>query len=330
MSEVIERSTQVLPTLEKCVVWHPGFTHAYELVHKSIRTTETRQAASSMMLIGPTGTGKSKLCERIAQEFGCAEKLGDNNSQILTKGCLLVEVPPDATIKTLAIQMLSRMVVENRERLEKSSGTALTRMIIQRLIVMQTQLIILDEFHRLLDQGQGPTKKKVCRWINQILNETKIPVLLVGLPTVEKLIDEISELSDRYPYRARLRYFDIGNDAAKAQFRKLIEAIENKVIDPAGFSERIALSQAMPFNAICLATAGNLRHLNMLLNDALTIALEREDNKFTLEDFAQAADDLDFCRASNPFRLSGEALSAQMRKEYAKPMLSPVTSGVRK
>jgi hypothetical protein len=197
----------------------------------------------------------------------------------------------------------------------------LTRLTIERLLTMQTQLIILDEFHRIIDQGQTPTKKKVCRWINQLLNQTKLPILLVGLPRIEELIKTIEELDDRYPYRARLRYFDFNDRAATAQFHKFIEMVEHKVIEPAGFTNRLILTQETTFKAICLATSGNLRHLNILLNDSLTTALSRADNKFALEDLASAADFHDFCRAQNPFRLTVTELNAAWRKQYESTVL---------
>jgi hypothetical protein len=269
-----------------------------------------------MMLTGDTGVGKSTLCERIEQELGVASELDTEQSHILIKPCLRVDVPPDASIKSLSIKLLEELGLEDTERLEHCSKNTLTRLILQRLRVMQIQLIILDEFHRLIDHGQTPTKKKVCRWVNQLLNEAKLPILLCGLPTMEKLIDSIEELSDRYPYRARLRYFDFMDEAATAQFHKLLAAIEHKVIEPAGFTERVVLSQATTFKAICLATSGNLRHLNTLLNDSLTPALLRVDNTFTLEDLAGAIDFHDFCRTPNPFRLSAAELDATWQKCY--------------
>ena len=312
-----ERQAQVLNALKQCVVWHPSFARAHQLVQKSMSTTRDRQAASSMMLTGDTGVGKSTLCKGIEVELNIDTEQDTGCSHVFTKYCLLVEVPPKATIKTLAIEVLTKLGLEDRGRLEHMGSASLDRLILQRLITMQVRLIILDEFHRILDQGATATKKIVCRWVNQILNQTTIPIVLAGLTTIETLIDTISELSDRYPYRAHLRYFNFSDEAATAQFRKVIELIELKVIEPAGFAERVILIQDLLFKAICLATDGNFRHLNILLNDTLTLALEREDNRLSLEDFARAADDLDFCRPRNPFRLSSGDLNAALRKKYA-------------
>ncbi|MHC8350854.1 TniB family NTP-binding protein [Pseudomonas sp. RT4P38] len=321
MSTNPERQTLVLKALEQCVVWHPSFSRAHQLARKSMSTTRDRQAAASMMLTGDTGVGKSTLCKRIEAELNIDTEHEAGCSHVFTKHCLLVEVPPNATIKTLAIELLTKLGLEDRGRLEHMGSASLNRLILQRLITMQVRLIILDEFHRILDQGATATKKMVCRWVNQILNQATIPIVLAGLPTIETLIDTISELSDRYPYRAHLRYFNLADEAATAQFRKVIQLIDEKVIEFAEFTERVTLIQDLLFKAICLATGGNFRHLNILLNDSLTLALEREDNKLTLEDFARAADDLDFCRPHNPFRLSSRDLTAALRRKYARALL---------
>lgn len=319
---------RVLDALKHCVIWHPGFDKAYKLTLKSINTTRDRQAASSFLLVGPTGVGKSTLCERIQRSFGAEFVQESASSQVKTLPCLLVEVPPKATIKTLAIRILVTLGLKDRERLEQMSTDSLNSMILQRLITMKVQLIILDEFHRLLDQGQIASKKMVCRTVNEILNQACIPVMLVGLPTIEKLIDDISELSDRYPYRAHLRHFDFADIAATAQFRKVISLIEQNVINLENFSERVSLTDEIIFKAICFATDGNFRHLNVLLNDSLTIAVTRADNTLTVEDFACAADDLAFCKPINPFRISGDKLSAEMKKKYERPLLHTNTSRV--
>ncbi|KPG96276.1 TniB family NTP-binding protein [Pseudomonas sp. RIT-PI-r] len=317
-----QRQAKVLEALKQCVVWHPSFAHAHQLARKSMSTTRDRHAAASMMLIGDTGVGKSTLCEGIERELNIDTEYDTDCSHSCIKHCLLVEVPPQATIKTLSIELLTKLGLENRGRLEQMGSASLNRLILQRLITMQTRLIILDEFHRILDQGAAATKKMVCRWVNQILNQATIPIVLAGLPTIETLIDTIAELSDRYPYRAHLRYFNFTDKAATAQFRKVIELIELKVIQPAGFAERVLLTEDLLFAGLCLATNGSLRHLNILLNDSLTHALAREGDTLTLEDFACAADDLDFCRPYNPFRLSSRELHAALRKRYARTLLS--------
>ncbi|NUU39019.1 TniB family NTP-binding protein [Pseudomonas sp. C2B4] len=322
MSPSSERQERVLEALSQCVVWHPGFVRAHQMAHKSINTSRDRRAATSMMLLGKTGVGKSTLCKRIAREVGLVETEQDTECSLtLIKPCLLVDVPPEATIKSLAVKFLGHLGLKDSERLEHFSNATLTRLIIERLLVMQTQLIILDEFHRILDQGQTPTKKKVCRWVNELLIETNIPIMLVGLPRIKKLIETIEELDDRYPYCATLRYFDFTDRAATAQFHKMIEAIEHKVIEPAGFTERIVLTHETIFKAICLVTSGNLRNLNTLLNDSLTPALSREGNTFTLEDLACAADFHKFCPPQNPFRLSVTELNAAWRKQYEGTLL---------
>ncbi|KPU61637.1 ATPase associated with various cellular activities family protein [Pseudomonas fluorescens] len=317
MSTSPDRQAQVLKALEQCVVWHPSFARAHQLARKSMSTTKDRQAASSMMLIGDTGVGKSTLCEGIRRELNVDTQHDTGCSRVFIQHCLLVEVPPNATIKTLAIEVLTKLGLTDRSRLEHMGTATLNQLILQRLITTQTQLIILDEFHRILDQGAIATKKMVCRWVNQILNQATIPIVLAGLPTIETLIDTIAELSDRYPYRAHLRYFNFTDEASTAQFHKVIQLIDHNVIEPAGFAQRVILTQEMLFKALCLATDGNFRHLNILLNDTLTLALKGEDNKLTLEEFARAADDLDFCRPRNPFRLSSEDLIAALRKKYA-------------
>jgi hypothetical protein len=169
------RQARVLQALAQRVVWHPEFARAYTLAQKSMGATKNRQAASSMMLLGDQGVGKSKLCERIEQEVGVATELDTEQSHILIMPCVLIELPSTATIKAVAVELLLKLGLEDRERLQRFSSPSLTGMIIQRLIVTQTQLIILDEFHRLLDQGSPETKKKVLHGIPGN-TETRTPI----------------------------------------------------------------------------------------------------------------------------------------------------------
>ena len=178
MTTSSERQARVLKALAQCVVWHPDFARAYALAQKSMEATKNRQAATSIMLLGDPGVGKSTLCERIEHEVGVgvATELETEQSHILIMPCVLIELPPSASIKAVAVELLLKLGLEDRERLLRFSSATLTGMIIQRLIVTQTQLVILDEFHRLVDHKTPEPKKKVCRWINHLLNLSLIHI----------------------------------------------------------------------------------------------------------------------------------------------------------
>ena len=324
----ITEVTATLKTLGACTVWHPDLEHAKRLVMKSIATTAERKDPSSVLLTGKSGVGKTRLCKIIERDIGRAYQVDCEKYVKLIRPCVYVEVPSNANIKSMAIGILMELLntIEEIEtppteeiekirqkELEKMSMAKTKTMIIRRLHTLETQLLILDEFHHVADRGQEITKKAICSWLTELLNKSEIPILISGLDKIIAIINSIPELSGRYSYRAVIEELAYCNAAEAPIFLSVLAGLQREMIRLGNLEKYVHLTDPKLYKAVFLATGGNFRVLSDLLNDSFRIALERDDKTLVIADFIEACNDLYFSQLhGNPFNMSVKELDSRL------------------
>jgi len=306
---------ETLAELAACTVWYPAFEEAMRLITKCIDSTRNRKDSSSAMLIGPTGVGKTRLCSKIEKQLGPCHTVLCAASWKTIRPCVYVELPESATIRSLS-QVMARNLGGTVN--DYQSITTLETLIIERLITMEVKLVILDDFHHVAEKGLSKTKSSLCNWIAILLNNSGIPFLISGTNSAETTLNTVKELSDRFPYRARLQLMPMSEEAGKPALLGVLAGLEKEMIRLGKLKDYIHLTDTNHYKSIYLATHGNFRQLSNLLHDSFRISLLRGDYCLTVSDFSEAADDLAFCCNPNYFRMTpsqlNHALKAQAKK----------------
>jgi hypothetical protein len=317
--DITEISTR-LKTLADCTVWHPDFERAKCLIMKSIATTAERKDPSSALLTGKSGVGKTRLCKIIERDIGKTYEYDSESCFKFIRPCIYVEVPTNANIKSMAIDILTE-ILKTAEELktqkidkheqdrhkehEKMSMARIETMIVRRLHTLETQLLILDEFHHVADRGQEATKLAICNWLTKLLNESKIAILISGAMKITTIVNSVPELSSRYPYRAFLKELDYCNEAEAPIFLSVLAGLEKEMIRLGNLERYVHLTDPKLYKAVFLATNGNFRALSNLLNGSFKIALQRDDKTLVIGDFIEAGNDLYISQQQgNPFEMS--------------------------
>lgn len=303
---------EALEALAACTVWYPDYQEAMRLITKCFDTTRNRKDPSSAMLIGTTGVGKTRLCRMIEKQLGpitivqCVECVKE------IRPCVYVELPESATIKSLSMVMAR---VLNERPSDTQSVTTLEALIIERLITMEVQLVILDDFHHVAEKGKSKTKSSLCNWLIKLMNNSGIPFLISGSSDAEATISRVQELSDRFPYRARLKSLPLAEEQTKPVLLGVLAGLQREMVRLGQLKSYPHLTDPNHYKAIYLATQGNFRRLSNLLHDSFRIALIRGDHTLTITDFANAADDLTFCCSPNYFRMSSKQLNSTLKAQ---------------
>lgn len=192
------------------------------------------------------------------------------------------------------------------------NSSALSKRLIKLLETCETKLIVLDEFDILLAKGVEKSRQQVCEWVRTLLNETLVPIAIVGVDSCEEIINAHPQLSRRYPYRHHMTELGYSTLDPKSIYSKTMRALGNALEDIGGFTECLNLGTDHPLKAMYLATGGNMNGIRHILYDAMETALSRNDGTFTKEDLAFGADlsviPTAICH-NNPFRLSSETLN---------------------
>lgn len=290
------------------IISHPEYVHALNCIHRSIEATKVRGEPASALIVGNPGTGKSTVCKAAVASVGPRAIVTSEYGTKEVVPAFYCPLQPGSTTKTLTISMLQELGSTDAS----GNSSTLFKRLVKLLETCETKLIVLDEFDNLLRKGAEKSREQVCDWVRTLLNETLVPVAIVGVDSCEQIINAHPQLSRRYPYRHHMSEFAYSTLDPKSIYSKTVRALGNALESIGRFDECLSLGTDQPLKAIYLATGGNMNGIRQILNDALKSALTRNDGTFSKEDLAIAAD-LSFIPTakyhSNPFRLSLEALN---------------------
>ena len=298
------------------IVPHQAYTQAIDIIEHAITAAHTTGEPVSGLMTGEPGTGKTTICQVLVSQRPPAEVRVEEGGIRRVIPAFYCAVPAEVSIKGLASEMLNRLgCVEMR-----GDRIALERRLMGLLKTCQTEVIFLDEFHHLLARGAEKTRAGVCDWVKGLMNDTGIPVILVGMPKCEAIIDEHPQLARRFPYRAHLRAIPYAS-TARSEFTRVLRAFRKAMIEHADMREVVAFTDGALVAALYVATAGNMNAIRQLLYEVVGVALSRGDGAVVAEDFAEAFAgvrlDSALARGRNPFTLDSTDVRAIIAKAPA-------------
>lgn len=290
------------------VVIHPEYAEAMECISRSIEATMMRGEPASALVTGEPGTGKSTASKLALSLLG--------EKRIVTTEAGTTEIVPafycsldaGATIKSLTTTMLQKLGSDN----VTGNSSTLFKRLVTLLGTCETRLIVLDEFDNLLSKGAEKSREQVCDWVRTLLNETLVPVAIVGVASCEEIINAHPQLSRRYPYRHRMNHFTYSALDPASVFSKTLRALGGAIKKIGEFDKCISLSTDQSLKAMYLATGGNMNGIRHILYDAFRLALLRDDGSFGIQDLISAADLSVIPTAhyrNNAFRLTDDSLN---------------------
>ncbi len=301
--EIIERVNKI----DDVYIPHSSIKKAIEGIQRCISMSKSSKEPVNFLLTGDGGTGKTTTCNAILSKFkNSFENRGDREVTVIP--AFYSSVPNPVTIKGVAFSMLKSLGAPAPNR-----GTAidLTYRLGRLLKECETQVILLDEFHHLLKKDLGKSND-VKEWLKSMINEYKVPVVLVGTPECSDIIDCDTQLARRFKYRAELKNLVFGGQK-KGDFRIFVEDLIElfiKEVKVSSFPDFQALSNCLPLYAI---TGGNPSNTVDLIKEAVLLSLASGKEDITKDHFIQACNNLIFPYSiitdSNPFELSLEELN---------------------
>lgn len=292
------------------IVPHISYTHAIETIERAISATATTNEPMSAMLTGLSGTGKTAVCRYLLKKMPPRESRQEDDGITQVVPAFYCGVPAEVTIKGLAAEMLNKLGSDDI----RGDRVALERRLFHLLATCKTEVIFLDEFHHLLVRGAEKARATVCEWVKTLMNETGVPVILVGMPNCEAIVDEHPQLARRYPYRAHMisiRY----SSGDQSEFLKILKAFGKAMNTYAGIENVVPLTDLYMASAIYVATGGNMNSIRQLLYEVVHKSLERGGEMVVREDFVDAFSSirLENCllkKRINPFLMEQNELLA--------------------
>lgn len=285
---------------------HAAINNAINGIERSISLSKSSKEPVNVMLTGPAGTGKTTVCNAIlskrTREFRVRE-----NCEVTLIPAVCSLVPSPVTTKGVASSMLSSL---GDPRPTRGNTLELTERLGKLLEMCETKVIFLDELQHLLKRDVRTRNDNVKDWLKSIINQFKVPIVIVGTPECAEIINTDSQLARRFTTHLKLKNLEYGF-SAKGEFRKFIEALADSFIKEAKLKSFPDLTSKQVSLAIYAATGGNPADITTLFKVATLNGLDNNRENIELQDFGDAYSCLSLPNSlgvTSPFTLSSDHL----------------------
>ncbi|MEB8432593.1 TniB family NTP-binding protein [Cocleimonas sp. KMM 6892] len=299
-------------TVDSGFIPHTSIKSAINGIEKSILISEGSEEPVNVLLTGHAGTGKTTACNAVVSKHKRSFEVR-NNCEVTIIPAFYSLIPSPVTTKGVASALLRSLGDSNPTR---GTSLELTYRLEELLRRCETKVIILDELQHLLKHDSYGNNHNVKDWLKSIINEFKVPIVIVGTPECIDIINTDSQLARRFTNRFNLNNLEFGNER-KGDFRKFVEQLALT------FTHELKLQSVPDFKnrqnslIIYAATGGNPADTTRLFKTAALNALEEKKEMLELIDFELAYSELvlpnslslgSVKKRINPFILNPEEL----------------------
>lgn len=230
-----------------------------------------------MFLSGPTGVGKTTIYRTYASKYPRQITPEGTNIPILA-----VTIPAPATVKTVVSKLLWQL---GDPAYDKGSTGKQTIRLIGLMKDCGVQLLILDEFQHFIDRDSAKVLKTVSDWLKTLILDTNLPIILIGLPEAEQILQLKchSQLSRRFANRCHLNPFVWQPDSG-AEFRTFLHLLESQLpLESASHLSELDMARRFYY-----ASDGVVAYVMKLIRYGTYLALQQHQEQLSLSILAAA------------------------------------------
>ncbi|MCA9921455.1 MAG: TniB family NTP-binding protein [Anaerolineales bacterium] len=249
------------------IIRYPRFNQLHNDIHLCLEATKQSGEPACMALEGLSGAGKSTLVRAYAANFPRYETESGTRVPIF-----YLETPSPVTVKGMASHMLAELGDPGSH---KGTLQMMNARLIRYLRACEVQLVILDDFHHLIDRETNKILARVSDWLKVLIKETGIPYLVVGIEnSVETILRANQQLSRLFAIRESLQPFTFENEEDAKSFALFLEYAQQTV----GMAIETEMSDFELLARLHYATNGVVGNIMNLLRFAALLA-RRQDEK---------------------------------------------------
>lgn len=266
----IEDRMQLIKSL---YIHFPRNEAALKAIHACHKNARRSNESEGILIQGETGTGKTTLVQLYMKDYPRR-----HTPEKTIVPVLYTRVPVPATCKSLVSRLLIAIGDPTAEKGTQISQTLRLRRFLEACCV---ELLILDEFQHFQDRDSHKVLRTVSDWLKLLMDETCVPIVLVGLPYSHTILDAPGneQLQRRFGGRIEMEAFRYSTSKERQDFRRFLNVIDDKL----PLAEKSELAD--PSTALCIfeATNGVIGNVMKLIRHATRFALESNQEKLTME-----------------------------------------------
>jgi len=256
-----------------------------------------------LLILGPSGAGKTTVVDLFKARYP------RRDTDELTE----VPVFSSSIFAPAEVGGVASKILDDLGDPDPYVGTVhgKTHRIVKLLRRCQVRMTLLDEFQHLAKQNTPKAMNKVSDWVKSILNDWKRPLVLLGLPEAESVVEANEQLRRRFLAKVVLRPYEWGKgDSIRKPFRDFLGNLDAALPVP-GWSNFSDTTVAFRFH---YATGGLVGYVMPIVRRAAMLAIKEGKNSVPLEVLARAYEEVisssDREGWANPFRVGDGDLDA--------------------
>lgn len=278
--------SEKLKYVDELKIYYPKMNQVLQLIEECHQSTEIYKKPQCMRISGPSGSGKTTVVSIHQKKY--PNKDTDSGIEIPT---LYSRIPCPAYIGGLPAKLLHDLGDPFYSKTTKI--TLHTQRLYSLLKACKVKIIFLDEVQHLVDRNSQKLLRDSSDWFKELIDETGIPVVFLGMPDSGKIFIENEQLSNRVRLVENIQPFNYDNT-----FRTFLYIFDLSLPlnEPSGFAN-LDLSKR-----IFIATKGLIKHIRDLIIESTKIALQNNANRISMPMLAQAYTKILFSQMDiNPF-----------------------------
>lgn len=243
----------------------PPFVAAVDAIKANLALFRETGIPKHLLVLGESGAGKSSLCRWVEQQY---PRFVLPDRDVLP--VLIVPVPPAATIASMASAMLEKLG-------DPASATGTVSAKTSRVITLcracRVEMVLFDEAQHIHDRGKTATHYMVGDWLKSLIDQTGVPIVFLGLPRLEQLLQVNEQLRRRFSHRIRLALGQSDKDSIHSECLQLFRSLGSCLPIPlsCGNYDWDELGMRLYYSS-----DGRVAYIKKLLASALRYALETE------------------------------------------------------
>ncbi|WP_315071568.1 TniB family NTP-binding protein [uncultured Clostridium sp.] len=262
-----------LKYMDELVIKYPLMNEILNKMEECKGLSQIYKEPECLILTGPTRSGKSTFAEIFLKRY--PHIYNETGTEVPVLYCML---PRPATIGGMVTEFLKKL----GDPLYNINSVAnkKTNRLKELLLACSVKFIIVDEVQHIIDTNSKKLIFDSSDWFKDLMANTKIPIMFIGLEDSTRMLIENKQLGSRVLNRYNLKSFNYGDNAFKAILYFFDESIPLK--------NKSNLLENDLWKHIFFATDGRLGYVKILLKEATKIALENNSDLITTSMLAEA------------------------------------------
>ena len=267
-------------SLSKTLLTHSRFNQAITQIAELHHHCKHNRVGKGYMVIGPSGVGKSTVLNYYWKNFPIIQAKQKTIIPILF--ILSPSLPSASNLAEAILLALGDPLTKSRAR--PPVGESFTNRVYEMLKACEVEMILIDEVQHVSHVPSIFHYRVVVDWLKNMIEKTRIPVVIFGLEASELVVKSSQQLSRRFSSQFKISAFNLNDDQDFIEFRAVMK----------GLQEALPLSVAEPLyeanlaRRFLVASNGLLGYLSPILEEAVVVATKAGLNQLDMQTYAAA------------------------------------------